>query len=70
MTALLWAKGADNGKAFDYRLSLSDVYLAPRKPKKRNGQALVAPAHCRGLEVSLETNYVSKRVQKSSFNPN
>lgn len=27
VTALLWAKGTENGKSFDYRLWFSDVYL-------------------------------------------
>jgi ketosteroid isomerase-like protein len=27
VTALLWAKGTDNGKPFDYRLWFSDMYI-------------------------------------------
>jgi ketosteroid isomerase-like protein len=27
ITALLWAKGTDSGKAFDYKLWFSDIYL-------------------------------------------
>jgi ketosteroid isomerase-like protein len=27
VTALLWAKGAQNGKSFDYKLWFSDVYV-------------------------------------------
>ena len=27
MTALLWAKGTEDGKAFDYKLWFSDTYI-------------------------------------------
>jgi ketosteroid isomerase-like protein len=31
VTALLWAKGAERGKAFEYKVWFSDVYLKTAK---------------------------------------